>query len=594
MLRTCLRAGRSDDKIFSAGAALATLEVELHAHQRQREIAAISRRNTELRIAHFKEVKARKIAQRQYERDLDAYEENKENLQRQYKDAVRLAEIEYEQMVNSAKARHDLKCAQVQDQWETKRKRLLSAHEERVQANQVFNQNKREEVRLQQQAHNDALSKNKETIAAARQKYNHIFEAEKAEHDAAVATARADYIADCDKMMAEHEANQARALEEWESLRAMLTSKNKSAEEAARERFQADFAEAKRKHDVAVAEARDAHYKLSLEVEECNAEMRPRMERAELAEKELERASLFFEEIRACAARLALGINMQPSPVPCLDRVVEMSSLLGALRKAYYDCDMTDLPWPDRDQAGKYGVGWTMVKPTRSINGPDRTLIRTNIEREATRRISARHRDAIKAAAAAEAEAVEEEERLAEVRERLIVGGSPMGSRRPDSASLSIEQRSLRPTSGRMASVPEGTSLPTRPVSAPSIGAPESAAAPRGGPRGVRVAIAANSKGQGRAHSPRSVLSPTFSSPSSSRHSSAGRTRGWSPRSNRSQPARASAVSAWEVQSKLALTSSPGYRGRTGFVQSPANRTAMSLETSNLEFPLIEVEMFDY
>jgi hypothetical protein len=84
--------------MFSAGAALATLEVELHAHQRQREIAAISRRNTELRIAHFKEVKARKIAQRQYERDLDAYEENKENLQRQYKDAVRLAEIEYEQV----------------------------------------------------------------------------------------------------------------------------------------------------------------------------------------------------------------------------------------------------------------------------------------------------------------------------------------------------------------------------------------------------------------------------------------------------------------------------------------------------------------
>lgn len=98
MLRQLADYARIAPGFTGVPAALAQLEVELHAQQRQRQIAAIERRRRELRIAHYKEVKARKAAQRQYERDLDAYEENKENLQRQYKDAVRLAEIEYEQV----------------------------------------------------------------------------------------------------------------------------------------------------------------------------------------------------------------------------------------------------------------------------------------------------------------------------------------------------------------------------------------------------------------------------------------------------------------------------------------------------------------
>lgn len=135
------------------------------------------------------------------------------------------------QMINSARSRHELKLAHIREQWETKRKRQLEAHEERVAANKSFNIDKRAEVKEQQRAHNEAVAANKEIIAVARAKYEKVFEAEKAEHDAALAKARLEFMDDCDRMVAEHNASQQRALEEWIGLKTMLEARNKEAEE---------------------------------------------------------------------------------------------------------------------------------------------------------------------------------------------------------------------------------------------------------------------------------------------------------------------------------------------------------------------------
>lgn len=67
---------------------------------------------------------------------------------------------------------------------------------------------------------------------------------------------------------------------------------------------------------------------------------------AQLAATELGRVRAFATHIRACAAKLQLGINFL-TETPNLDRVVEMSALTDALRAAFPDVvEPRDYPWP--------------------------------------------------------------------------------------------------------------------------------------------------------------------------------------------------------------------------------------------------------
>lgn len=91
-----------------------------------------------------------------------------------------------------------------------------------------------------------------------------------------------------------------------------------------------------------------AHEEAIRKAEEHNAIWKPRIERAAIAARELERVMVFFEAIRLCASKMEIGVNLMPEPTPALDRVVEMSSLIGSLREAYKEFALDELPWPEK------------------------------------------------------------------------------------------------------------------------------------------------------------------------------------------------------------------------------------------------------
>lgn len=247
--------------------------------------------------------------------------------------------------------------------------------------------------------------------------------------------------------------------------------------------------------------------------------------------------------------------------------------------------------------AGQVGTGWTFVPPFKDMTGKSRESINTSIKQEAERRLSARHRQAIKEAAVdaalqqldplglremtREQVAKEGTEVVEDWRRRLEMGAAtPMRWR---SASARRCKQRQREQHERQPEAPQS--------------APRPSTAPLSRQATLSRALAPAGKGQkasGRT-TPHSVLSPPFSSAASSRRSSAGPARSPSGRESY-QPARANALSAWEAQSRLLVSSAALRSSKTGFIhtQGEGVRLLRAEESSALVFPLVEVETFDY
>lgn len=89
-------------------------------------------------------------------------------------------------------------------------------------------------MKKQQRAHLDAKARNEALMAKARERYDELCKAEREAHEENLERLREEYLAECEKLAADQEANYSRSHEDWKELCKLLEMKNKELMDVSR------------------------------------------------------------------------------------------------------------------------------------------------------------------------------------------------------------------------------------------------------------------------------------------------------------------------------------------------------------------------
>jgi len=258
--------------------------------------------------------------------------------------------------------------------WETRKREVEAANELRDQEAKAAYQMLLEDIVEANKAHLVAFQKLLEQRSEVEAENAKRLEEAKAAHEVkrkALAVAnqqrlqeiQENHVQLCALLTAEHEEAQQQALLEHQMMRDFLLAKDEEALTEARKKFQEVVQEAAALYEEECEEARAAHTAALEEVRQFNDEIWPKVRIAAIAEVELGRVQAFAEHIKYCANKFELGVNLLPD-TPNFERVVEMSALTDALRKAYVDIPREgDYPWPGYERKLELGTGWMATPP---------------------------------------------------------------------------------------------------------------------------------------------------------------------------------------------------------------------------------------
>jgi len=126
-------------------------------------------------------------------------------------------------------------------------------------------------------------------------------------------------------------------------------------------------------YDAECERLRSEHDAKMATVAEYNGRILAEVDTSGLATLELGRVQRFWDHIRSCSGKMAIGVNFQPD-TPNLDRVVEMSAVTDALRAAFPELEPHRYPWPEHERRGERGAGWSPSPRPKPIGGADPTL----------------------------------------------------------------------------------------------------------------------------------------------------------------------------------------------------------------------------
>ncbi|KAL6753098.1 hypothetical protein V8C86DRAFT_2438700 [Haematococcus lacustris] len=349
--------------------------------------------NARLAQAHAAEVEDKVFREEQFRLARERWERGKTEAWKEHEAAVTAAKAHYAENVAQLRAEWQQQKEEVQRVNAVRMAEAEAYHacqvEEVMQVNKRHKQEYLDKIKERKAVEAENLGR----LAEARTAHNAKLSALSRDNEERLRMVQQEHAALCERLSMEHEEACEVARHEFEELKAFLTAHNDSLTDEARKKYaeavasaQADFA--------AQCDALRASHALELErVRQHNEAIWPQVQVARLAQAELARVQAFAEHIRYCANKLQLGVNFMPN-TPNYDRVVEMQArgltcltclqsphtvapgfqaLTEALVKAFPELPPHAYPWPGHDQRLTVGTGWTTAPAAKSLTIPDPT-----------------------------------------------------------------------------------------------------------------------------------------------------------------------------------------------------------------------------